>query len=418
MIEIKGLDQNPKLGFYKVGEKIFYSKPQAYIYATNVGIIPNWCFNVVDYAKLDWTIEPPIDIRELYRMRAQQLRDKYDYIRLQCSGGSDSVTAAFAFLLNGIHLDEITFRYPKLGEKGMVGDVRDTSAENTLSEWEFAAKPFLHWVKTNFPKTIVHVHDYTETMLENEHKRDESWVFQTRHWFQPAHGDKFNPFSLKEHRAQADSGKSICSLMGIDKPRITLLQNNWYSFFSDVVLATHPFVGDNTNITNELFFWTPDFPEIVIKQSHMIKRWLEMPQNHRFQNLVQPNFMRSHITAYEHLVRTIIYPDYDTLTWQTEKPRISFYNEMDHWFYTNFKDTKLYHTWEAGLQFLIDNIDLKYMIKQCNKPVGLVQNHSVLYHLGENASNMPQPPFTNRVGQPCGPTTVIQNKKIKRIDSR
>jgi hypothetical protein len=30
-----------------------------------------------------------------------------------------------------------------------------------------------------------------------------------------------------------------------------------------------------TNIHTEFFYWTPDLPEIVIKQSHMIRRWFE-----------------------------------------------------------------------------------------------------------------------------------------------
>ena len=99
---ITGIEQNPRLGYYQVSDKIFYSKPEALIEATRVNHWPEWKFNIKTYAGLDWAQEPAQDLRELYRRRAQQLRDQYDYIRLECSGGSDSTTVAFSFLLNGI----------------------------------------------------------------------------------------------------------------------------------------------------------------------------------------------------------------------------------------------------------------------------------------------------------------------------
>ena len=185
------IEQNPKLGFYKVGSEIFYSKPQAYIYATKTKQSIHWNFNNLEYAKIDWSVEPETNLRELYRQRAQQLRDRYDYIRLECSGGGDSTTVAYSFLLNNIHLDEVIFRYPKTGEKDATNDPFNTKPTNTLSEYQFAAKPLLEWIKTNYPKTRVVIHDYSENMLEQESSRDESWIYNTRDWFQPGHGDKY-----------------------------------------------------------------------------------------------------------------------------------------------------------------------------------------------------------------------------------
>ena len=95
-----GIEQNPKLGFYTVGDKTFYSKPEAMIYATQVGLYPQWHFNTKQFGNFDWEKEPETDLRELYRIRAQQLRDRYDYIRIEASGGGDSTTAIFSFLLN------------------------------------------------------------------------------------------------------------------------------------------------------------------------------------------------------------------------------------------------------------------------------------------------------------------------------
>jgi hypothetical protein len=415
---MQGVEQNPKLGYYKVGDQIFYSKPEAFIYATETDRWPEWKFNIETYARLDWTQEPETNIRELYRMRAQQLRDKYDYIRLECSGGSDSTTVAFSFLLNNIHLDEVIFRYPKTGDKGVAGDPFDTKATNTLSEFDFAARPLLNWIKTNFPKTVVRIHDFAENMLEEENTRDESWVFHTRDWFQPAHADKYNQFSIREHRELADSGKKIAVISGIEKPRMCIIDNKWYVYFADVhANSAHPIIGDYTNITNEYFYWTPDFPEIINKQVHLIKQWFDMDQNSHLYNLLQwPNNSISQRTAYEQIVKSIIYPDYDMETWQTSKPTNSFYNEMDNWFYINFRDTNLYQAWEAGLQLLTDKIDSKYFLYELEKPVGLKQMFSPHYYVGDSTARAPTPAFKNRDYRTSfqGTTMLVKDKKITR----
>jgi len=416
-------EQNPKLGYYQVGDQRFYVKPEAYIYATQTNQIPIWNFNNVEFAKFDWTNEPELDIRELYRIRAQQLRDRYDYIRLDCSGGSDSATVAFSFLLNNIHLDEIVFRYPKAGEKGVTDDPYNFSPTNTLSEWRYAAKPLLDWVKTNYPNTIVTIHDYSENMFKEDYMKDESWIFTTKDWFQPGHGIKHTQFGTAEHRQLVDSGKSVCSLHGIDKPKLFTIGNDWYVYFLDVQ-ANHPspIVNGYTNITNELFYWTPDMPEIVCKQSHMIKRWLDMPQNQHLKDKFTHPYKVTvgNRTMVELLIKSIIYPDYDQHTWQTSKPTNSFYNEMDHWFYTNYADTSTYSVWQNGLKFLVDKIDPKYIRYRSEEPVGLSGNYSLFYYMGtsDTLSSTKNTPMFNNNGNAHfdkGEYLAVKDQKIKKL---
>jgi hypothetical protein len=82
------------------------------------------------------------------------------------------------------------------------------------------------------------------------------------------------------------------------------------------------------------------------------------------------------------MVKPLIYPDYDPATFQVAKPTNSFYNEMVFWFYTNFKETRAYQIWEAGLKLLVDNIDDKYFNKELGRPVGFVGFLSPFYELG------------------------------------
>jgi hypothetical protein len=377
------LEQNPKLGFYTVGQKRFYSKPEALIEATTTGEFPQWNFNQELFSSLDASIEPGTDLQTLYRMRAQQIRDRYDYIRLEFSGGSDSATVAYAFINNGIHLDEVVFRYPKTGEKNVADDPFNTKPENTLSEAKYAALPLLNWISVQSPRTKITIHDYSEDMLVSTH--DESWVFKTRDYFQPGHPFKHTVDAVDDHKRTLDQGLRVCVLWGVDKPKVCIKDKKWYLYFMDIQAnAANPDLAGYTNASNEYFFWSPDLPEMIIKQAHVIKNWFNLETNKYLQHLVRwPNYNFTQRTAFEHIVKPLIYPDYDPTTFQTAKPTNSFYNEMDYWFYVNFKNTHAYRVWQSGLRYLTDNIDPKFFNNEMGRPVGLVGFISPFYYLGE-----------------------------------
>lgn len=377
------LESNDKLGFYTVGTEKYYSKVQALMQSTGTDDFPHWNFNNAVFGTYDWMQEPETGLLELYRQRAMQLREQYDYIRLELSGGADGNTALYAFVLNNIHLDEVVFRYPKTGEKSVSADPFNTKPENTLSEWEYAAKPTLQWLAVHAPKTKITMHDYSVEMLAGKH--DESWVFYTRDYFQPGHRFKHTVDAVDSHKATLDQGKRVCMLWGVDKPKICIREKKWNLYFMDVQAnAANPDIKHYTNITNEYFFWSPDLPELICKQAHTIKNWFSLESNKYLQHLVRwPNYSFSQRTTFEHIVKPLIYPDYDPTTFQTSKPTNSFYNEMDHWFYTNFQDTDVYHTWQAGLRLLRDRIDPKFFNNEMGRPVGLVGFLSPFYFLGD-----------------------------------
>ena len=267
------LENNPKLGYYMVGNQRHYIKPRALIEATKTNQFPEWHFNRNVFDNYSWEIEPEINLRELYRLRAQQLRDRYDYIRLEVSGGGDSSTAAYSFILNGIHLDEVVFRYPKTGEKNVTDDPFNTKPENTLSEWRYAAQPLLKWIAVHAPRTKITIHDYSEDMLAAGH--DEDWIFRTKDYFQPGHAFKHTVDAVDSHKETLDQGKSVCMLWGVDKPKVCIKDSKWYLYFMDVQANNaNPEVGQWNNVTNEYFYWTPDMPELLCKQAHIIRKWL------------------------------------------------------------------------------------------------------------------------------------------------
>jgi hypothetical protein len=388
------LEQNPKLGYYTVGDKVYYSKVQALMSGTETGHFPTWNFNNEMYSQQNWLVEPEVNLLELYRQRAQQLRDRYDYIRIEASGGSDSTQAIFSFLLNGIHLDEIVFRYPKAGEKNLPITTNNFRSENTLSEYEYATKPLLNWIATHHPKVKITVHDYSADMLVNE-DRDESWVYSAKEFLQPGHVTKFPNYQSIEHRYLVDGGKNICILYGIDKPKMCIKEGQWYLYFMDFQANyANPDMGDYTNITNEYFYWSPDLPEISVKQAHIIRNWFNMSSNKHLQHLVRwPNHSVAHRTTYEQIVKPLIYPNYDHMTFQVGKPRTNFYCEIDYWFYKNFKDHKLYSSWQAGIAYIENKVEKKFFNETFGKSTGFVGFLSPFYCLGPAIIDTTTPKF-------------------------
>ena len=391
-------EPNKKLGYYLVDNEIYYNKYQALLEATKKNQTPRWFFNEDIFMRYSWHVEPEKSLEELYRQRAQQLRDQYDYIRIEASGGSDSTTVIFSFLLNNIHIDEVVFRYPKSADRGMVGNAKDLRSENTLSEWEFAAKPLLDWISVNYPQVKITVHDYAKDLVQEAESKDETWVFRTRHYLQPGHVNKYQVLANDDHKQLAEKNLRICVLWGVDKPKITLKDNKFFLYFYDGQ-ASHSdqVVDEYSNITNEFFYWSPDACDLLAKQAHVIKNWFEMPEHVNMQNVLQwPNGNFSHRTLYEQIIKSIIYSKYDLQTFQTYKPTNNVYNEMDYWFHHNFKNTKAYDVWQSGINYLVTNLDSSFIEEIHGRPTNIITYQTPLYCFGDSKIPKLDLPFSPR----------------------
>jgi hypothetical protein len=355
-----------------------------------------WFFNEDTFVQFPWAIEPEESINELYQTRAQQLRDQYDYIRVEASGGADSTTVIFSFLLNGIHLDEVVFRYPKSGEKDVAGDANDLRCENTLSEWEFAARPLLNWIATNYPTVKITVHDYTENF---DDLQDESWIFQTRHYLQPGHAVKHQLDGSIAHQRLLDQNLKICVVWGIDKPKVCIKDNKFFLYFIDVQgNHNNQIVDQYTNVTNEFFYWSPDACKLLAKQAHAIKNWFNQPGHHNMQSVLHwPNSNFSNRTIYEQVVKAVVYPDYDLNTFQTFKPTNNIWNEMDHWFHHNYQGTQQYNIWKSGINYLLGNLSKEYIGYVQGQATDIIIHESPLYYFGDSNVREPVLPLSTRL---------------------
>ena len=108
-----------KFGFYKVGDKSTYSKLEAIEWSKKDNKNFEWVFNDNVYSSIDWKIEPQKDLWSMYKERAIQIRNNYDYVVLWYSGGSDSHNMLLAWIEAGCKIDEIatTWNYEATGDK-------------------------------------------------------------------------------------------------------------------------------------------------------------------------------------------------------------------------------------------------------------------------------------------------------------
>ena len=95
---------NNAQNFYKVGDQIIANKTLALVEATKRGVFPSWEYHHDVFGAMNWSAPITETLDDLYRERCQQLRDKYDYLILCYSGGSDSWTILNTFLKHKITL--------------------------------------------------------------------------------------------------------------------------------------------------------------------------------------------------------------------------------------------------------------------------------------------------------------------------
>ena len=63
-----------------------------------------------------------------------------------------------------------------------------------------------------------------------------------------------------------------------------------------------------------------NYPELSVKQAHIIRNWFNQPANSHLQFLARwPNHSNAQRTAYEAMIKPLVYPDYDQMTFQVGK---------------------------------------------------------------------------------------------------
>ena len=374
-----------QFGYYLVGGLKFYSKLEAIEFGTRTNQQLTWHFNDEVFSSYNWTVEPTETLEELYRQRAQQLRDRYDYLVLWFSGGADSDNILHTFIKNDIMLDECAslVNYAATGsqEDWLNGEIFHVAGPKVKLAQE--SQP---WLKHTVIDIAEHIVDYFKT-------NDSDWIYQLNHFVNPNSAIKQDiKTRIPEWMRMIESGKRVGFIYGLEKPMVHNLGKSWYFRFTDSIdNAVSNWVQQQNRSWdhNELFYWSPDSVKLLIKQAHTVKRWgklatvdtpgLTLDKERIFSNNTVVD-KRVHYLTIETL-NSIVYPGWTPVPYQV-KPASLLHSPRDTWFFELPDSDSIRHRWRVGLEHLWNTLPTQYKLGTWGSTANVKRVSSKLYNLG------------------------------------
>lgn len=364
-----------KFGFYKVGNKTTYSKLEAIEWSKEHTRSLEWNFNDDVFGSIDWKIEPQKDLWTMYKERAIQIRNSYDYVVLWYSGGSDSHNMLLAWLDAGCKIDEIatTWNYEATGDK----------QNHYNAEITNVVLPDIQALKDKnieFKFRIIDISSISLSLFE-DWKQDFEYNVNfhmsinnpAKHLFR----DK-----IKDYKDLIESGKKVCFVWGKEKPNIGFDDKYYFLFYDNIDNCVGPYVQKNyyKGWYDELFYWTPDYPELAVKAAHVIKNFCEISdeRDHFSPHArYQRNGYSKKFNMYlcDNTVKTLLYPKWSNDIFCNGKAFSFIYSERDLWFLTSNLD--LYKKYRNIVEYYLTKADHDMNEKKRN----LKPQHSKKYWL-------------------------------------
>lgn len=258
---MKNFYSDTKFGTYKVwlGDNLRLQTPfkvEAIESVNNSGGHITWHFNDEVFSCFDWQKEISESISELYRQRAQSLREKYSKIVIMYSGGYDSHNMLMSFLDNNIPVDGVCNFYNSFSHEH--DDVIN-------EEWNIQTCPRMQQLKTKHPELDFFRIDTSINSLNMIDWHADDWRYLGRGSLNPSSLGLSYLHTLLPAKYQAD-GTVI--LFGLDKPRVRYKDGRFIFNFMDFIRP--PFLQDSKI---EYFYWSPDCPQLIIKQAQLVKNY-------------------------------------------------------------------------------------------------------------------------------------------------
>lgn len=317
-------------GYYVVNGEIIENKFYAAIKATETNSALEWNYfdDIFDNVSISNLGEKHIKL--LYKERALQLRNTYDYLILNYSGGSDSYTVLRTFLDNNIKLDHIFVLLPErvIDKNLYTPNFIDKSNRNHYSEWDLNIKQDLIWLHQKYPEIKLEIGDWTDNLIKNFFN-DSVFEFQTGAPLTVTRSLKMSCFSDTE-RELVSRGKKVASIYGVDKPNIVEKDNMCFFYFIDKSCMTR--VNPDNPYGTEYFYISPSFPQLAVEQAYRFFRWFDNNPSKRYlikakSRRVESGFkdwdLRQHYNELEQrfeLAKFAVYPDWDFNRFQSDKP--------------------------------------------------------------------------------------------------
>jgi len=339
---------------YKVGHHTFYSTFLAAHESWRSGKPVEFYCRDFDYDQIDWQQEPCENFDDIMLDHARYLRNRYPYLVLLYSGGTDSQTIYNIFVKNRIHLDHIIIK------------VSDSNPAYPYNHWQ--------WLLDNHPDQHTRITKFNadDPAIRQSDIDRPDWIFANK-------GDMYkfmasaNGTGVQKLIEAHYNGGDYAAITGQEKPRLVYRSGHWYSRQADVILRH--VMGYHYL---EHFFLAP---KVHLKQSHLVKhavkklikennlplydgdwaeaKWPTTP--HGYRNWTQACGRHSELTlGVSHTQKIINNAVFDTATKSIEKntkeaPLIELYNTQNNVAKNYIAGIALLHNEKRFVEFLNEN---------------------------------------------------------------
>jgi hypothetical protein len=378
-----------KLGYYSCNGIEFATKLDALLYAQKKNLPIQWHFNDETFNSYDWSVEPELSLDTLYDMRAKQLREKYDYIILSFSGGSDSNNMVQSFLRQGLLIDEIITSWSlDVTEKYLDLSGKETSPWNNNAEFELHTRSRLEYIKNKSPQTKITLIDSSKMLLDGLlNSGDAGWIQNKNDVFNVTGAYQWNPIYFNDIRKRFDKQQKVAYIMGVDKPKLMVINGGLYLYFIDKVaniVSPQEHLKEYNNTEIEYFYWSPENCDLICKQAHIVFKILQC--NPHYLKLWKNKDRDSIRRGQEQLLRNMIYTTWNSDWFQVKKPLDDWDSELDKWFTQGMAGSKEHFIWREGLKFIVPKISNFLERNSDNSIRGTKPYFSKFHHIG-NFSN-------------------------------
>jgi hypothetical protein len=361
----------------------FTNKIAALQYATaNKQQIGFYFYNTI-WENFDKSTLGKTSLTYLYAERARQLRDKYNYLVLHYSGGSDSHNILHTFLQNNIKLDEITVRWPKhwIDGKFYTPNRLDTSAKNAPSEFNYTIEPTLKYLQQHHPEIKINIVDFTENIQSMINVSTLENRISILNSSRCALASVTQRLDLNVNRNMSSvNDNNIGHIFGVEKPSLYVEDNRLYFYFSDVAFDTISMDAE-TNV--EPFYWSGEFPQLTMEQIYQVGLFFK--NNKQYIHLLnspgkQVNQITADVNLQQNLIKNVLYKhSWDFSKFQVDKPNVDR-SDWHSWIHESPELSKLTEIFDGVMRDITSDVDTSFLINTDKTPL-LAPRRSKLFYL-------------------------------------
>jgi hypothetical protein len=339
---------------YYTGNFFFKSKIKALEHSNNL----NYYYYDKQYNSIDWTIEPSGNIQGLYKDNALRLREKYDYLILCFSGGYDSTQILETFILNNIRIDKI------ITVGAFSKDNNSESDDNMNIE---AYKNAFSFIKKYNLSSIYETFDYTKWFdipsNFSIYEHGESWIDEIGSLFSPHH---FFWRDLEEIVVPNSwRSKRTGIIFGIEKPYLFYEDSNFYFCFRDSLVNQYGNRNHSQFSDRVLFFWDPTYPQILVKQLHLLKKATlishklsRKPINECLENVIK--LIHNPVISANGSNSSPVYTIQNALQVKSPKSSNIYLSNRDRYL-LNCKNTEIFSFYSSGIKSIKNRLNTFYL---------------------------------------------------------